>query len=77
MWVPFFLALLLLIIFAQHVALRFLDVEAIRRMNEPVGSMLASYTPDELKKMLSTTPFVDFRVDGLDGCTSGAGSQHR
>lgn len=35
-----------LIIFAQHVALRFLDVEAIRRINEPVGSMLASYTPD-------------------------------
>ena len=53
-----------LILFAQHIALRFLDVGAIRRVNEPIGSLLASYTPDELKKMLSKTPFVDFRIDG-------------
>jgi ubiquinone/menaquinone biosynthesis C-methylase UbiE len=51
-----------LIRFAQKVMLRFFGAEAIRRLNEPTGSVLASYIPSELKGLLSETKFKEWKL---------------
>jgi ubiquinone/menaquinone biosynthesis C-methylase UbiE len=43
--------------FAQKVMLRAFGAEAIRRLNEPTGSVLSSYTPSEIEAVLEATPF--------------------
>jgi ubiquinone/menaquinone biosynthesis C-methylase UbiE len=35
---------------------------ALRRINEPIGSVLSSYTPAELEALLSGTPFQQWRI---------------
>ena len=47
-----------LIRFAQT----FILPSALRRINEPTGSFLASYTPAELKVLLSVTSFKQWRI---------------
>lgn len=47
-----------LIRFAQT----FIAPSAIKRINEPTGSFLASYTPAELETLLSTTSFVEWWI---------------
>jgi ubiquinone/menaquinone biosynthesis C-methylase UbiE len=56
-----------LVWFAQNIALRFMDVEAIRKINEPMGSLLASYTKKEIEEMMKKTPFNDYKVEGKLG----------
>jgi ubiquinone/menaquinone biosynthesis C-methylase UbiE len=53
--------------FAQHVALRFIGVDAIRKMNEPMGSLLASYTCEEAEEIIAKTSFSDYEVEGKSG----------
>jgi ubiquinone/menaquinone biosynthesis C-methylase UbiE len=36
--------------------------EPFRKITEPLGSLLSSYTPGEVRDILSDTPFKDFRV---------------
>lgn len=47
-----------LIRFAQT----FILPNALKRVNEPTGSFLASYTPAELEALLSTTPFKEWWI---------------
>jgi ubiquinone/menaquinone biosynthesis C-methylase UbiE len=55
-----------LISFAQNVMLSMFGAEAIKRLNEPIGSVLSSYTPSELGKLMSETPFKEWKVkEGL------------
>ena len=66
-----------LILFAQNVALRAMGMGGITRINEPLGSLLASYTIQELEGIAKGTPFKEFRLDGKLGwmylwCRKGA-----
>jgi ubiquinone/menaquinone biosynthesis C-methylase UbiE len=56
-----------LLMFAQNVAFRLMGEGALRKINEPVGSLLASYTSEEIKEMMAKTPFSDFKVEGKPG----------
>jgi ubiquinone/menaquinone biosynthesis C-methylase UbiE len=56
-----------LVWFAQNIALRFMGVEAIRKINEPMGSLLASYTKKEIEEMMKKTSFNDYKVEGKLG----------
>jgi ubiquinone/menaquinone biosynthesis C-methylase UbiE len=40
---------------------------ALRRVNEPLGSLLSSYTLDELKDLLARSPFNEWVVEGGAG----------
>jgi len=53
-----------LIAFGTKVAPSFLHTQALRRLNEPMGSLLASYTPSELKAIMSGIPFAESSVKG-------------
>jgi ubiquinone/menaquinone biosynthesis C-methylase UbiE len=53
--------------FAQNVALRVLGLGALTRINEPTGSLLASYISKEIEVMLSKTRFRDHRIEGKLG----------
>jgi ubiquinone/menaquinone biosynthesis C-methylase UbiE len=53
-----------LMAFATKVAPSFLHTQALRRINEPMNSVLASYTPSELEPFLSETPFAKRSVKG-------------
>jgi ubiquinone/menaquinone biosynthesis C-methylase UbiE len=53
--------------FAQNVALRLIGSGALRKINEPTGSLLASYTLTEVKEMMAKTFFSDFKVEGKLG----------
>jgi ubiquinone/menaquinone biosynthesis C-methylase UbiE len=53
--------------FAQNVALRLLGLNAIRRINEPTGSLLASYTSEEIEKIMKKTSFSDYKIEGKLG----------
>ncbi len=53
--------------FAQNVALRLIGGGALRRINEPMGSLLASYTLAEVEGMLAKTSFSDFKIEGKLG----------
>jgi ubiquinone/menaquinone biosynthesis C-methylase UbiE len=56
-----------LICFAQKVMLRVFGAEAIRRLNEPTGSVLSSYTPSEVKTLLAETRFTRWKSKGGAG----------
>jgi ubiquinone/menaquinone biosynthesis C-methylase UbiE len=51
-----------LIIFATRIAPSFMGTKALRRINEPLGSILASYTPPELALMVSKIPFANASI---------------
>ena len=51
-----------LIAFRTKVAPSFLRTRALRRINEPMGSLLASYTPFELESLMSETPFAKMSI---------------
>ncbi|MDD1775969.1 MAG: class I SAM-dependent methyltransferase, partial [Candidatus Methanomethylicus sp.] len=53
-----------LVFFATKVAPTFLGTGALRRVNEPLGSLLASYTPPEIGQMLSGLPFSSVSIRG-------------
>jgi ubiquinone/menaquinone biosynthesis C-methylase UbiE len=53
-----------LIAFRTKVAPSFLHTQALRRLNEPMGSLLASHTPSELESIMSGTPFGESSVKG-------------
>lgn len=53
-----------LIAFATTVAPSFLHTQALRRINEPMNSLLASYTPSELESLMSETPFAKRSIKG-------------
>jgi hypothetical protein len=53
--------------FAQNVALRLIGESALRRINEPMGSLRASYTLAEVAGMLAKTSFSDFTIEGKLG----------
>jgi ubiquinone/menaquinone biosynthesis C-methylase UbiE len=56
-----------LIWFAQNIALRIMGVEAITKINEPMGSLLASYTKKEIEEIMKKTLFNDYKVEGKFG----------
>jgi ubiquinone/menaquinone biosynthesis C-methylase UbiE len=59
--------LFFLIWFAQNVALRIMGITAIRQINEPIGSLLASYTKKEIGELIKKTPFKDYKIEGKLG----------
>jgi ubiquinone/menaquinone biosynthesis C-methylase UbiE len=56
-----------LIWFAQNIALRIMGVEAITKINEPTGSLLASYTKKEIEEIMKKTLFNNYKVEGKLG----------
>lgn len=50
----------LLMIFATSIVMP----AAMRKINEPLGSVLASYTPMEVKKFFARSPFKEYKVHG-------------
>jgi ubiquinone/menaquinone biosynthesis C-methylase UbiE len=66
-----------LMLFAKNVALRAFGLGAITEIDEPLGSLLASYTVHELEAIIEGAPFVVHEVDGRLGwmylrCRKGA-----
>jgi ubiquinone/menaquinone biosynthesis C-methylase UbiE len=55
--------------FAQNVALRTIGAGALRRINEPMGSQIASYTKKELEEIMKKTTFNDYEIEGKFGWT--------
>jgi hypothetical protein len=53
-----------LVWFAQNVALRMVGAGVMRRVNEPIGSLLASYTCAEIEEVMSRTHFDDYKIEG-------------
>jgi len=53
-----------LIVFATRVTPLFLGTQALRRISEPLGSLLASYTAVESMVLLSTQPFARASLKG-------------
>ncbi|MCW3997101.1 MAG: class I SAM-dependent methyltransferase [Candidatus Bathyarchaeota archaeon] len=53
--------------FAQNIAFRIMGLNALRRINEPTGSMLASYTIEEIQEIMSKTNFRDWTIEGKTG----------
>ena len=53
--------------FAQNVALRIIGLDALRRINEPMGSLLASYTSHEIRETMLKTDFSDWKIEGKLG----------
>jgi ubiquinone/menaquinone biosynthesis C-methylase UbiE len=56
-----------LIWFAQNIALRLTGQDALRRINEPTGSLFASYTLKETEEMMKKTHFSSFNIEGKLG----------
>ncbi|MHA2408104.1 MAG: class I SAM-dependent methyltransferase [Candidatus Ranarchaeia archaeon] len=52
---------------AQNIAFRIMGLNAMKRINEPTGSMLASYTIEEIKEIMSKTNFADWTIEGKIG----------
>jgi ubiquinone/menaquinone biosynthesis C-methylase UbiE len=53
--------------FAQNIALRIIGLDALRRINEPTGSLLASYTSQEIRETMLKTDFSDWKIEGKLG----------
>lgn len=53
-----------LIAFATKVIPVFLGTQALKRINEPLGSVLASYTPSELIQLISEAQFTSTSLKG-------------
>jgi ubiquinone/menaquinone biosynthesis C-methylase UbiE len=56
-----------LVWFAQNIGLRVIGEGVMRKINEPIGSLLASYTCQEIEDIMSRTHFNDQRVEGKIG----------
>jgi ubiquinone/menaquinone biosynthesis C-methylase UbiE len=56
-----------LVWFAQNIALRIIGAAVLTKINEPMGSLLASYTKKEIEEMMKKTPFNDYKVEGKLG----------
>jgi ubiquinone/menaquinone biosynthesis C-methylase UbiE len=52
-----------LFMFAQNVVLRVIGLDTLRRMNEPLGSLFASYTSQEIGEIMSKTNFSDWKIE--------------
>lgn len=50
--------------FVQNVALRIMGLNALRRINEPTGSLLASYTKEEIREIMSKSDFSTWIIEG-------------
>ena len=53
--------------FAQNVALRVIGADVLRKINEPTGSLLASYTDQEIRDIISKTRFKEYKIEGKLG----------
>ena len=53
-----------LIRFVQNVALRIMGLNALSRINEPTGSLLASYTKEEIREIMSKSDFSTWIIEG-------------
>jgi len=53
--------------FAQNVAFRIIGLNALRRINEPIGSLLASYTLQEIIEMMSKSDFSNWQIEAKLG----------
>jgi len=53
--------------FAQNVALRVIGADVLRKVNEPTGSLLASYTDQEIRDIMSKTRFKEYEIEGKLG----------
>jgi ubiquinone/menaquinone biosynthesis C-methylase UbiE len=49
--------------FAQNVAFRIIGLSAMRRINEPTGSLFASYTSQEIEEIMSKTNFSNWKTE--------------
>jgi hypothetical protein len=56
-----------LMLFAKNVALRAFGLGAITEIDEPLGSLLASYMVRELQGIVEKVSFAERRVDGRLG----------
>jgi len=56
-----------LVWFAQNVAFRIIGLVALRRVNEPTGSLLASYTSQEITDIMSKASFSNWKIDAKLG----------
>jgi len=56
-----------LIWFAQNVAFRIIGLNALRRINEPIGSLCASYTSQEITEMMSKSDFTNWQIEAKLG----------
>lgn len=56
-----------LIVLATRVIPVFLGTQALKRINEPLGSVLASYTPSELIQLISVAQFTSTSLKGEIG----------
>jgi ubiquinone/menaquinone biosynthesis C-methylase UbiE len=59
--------LLWIIWFAQNVTLRVIGADVLRKVNEPTGSLLASYTDQEIRDIMSRTRFKEYKIEGKLG----------
>ncbi|MHA1839136.1 MAG: class I SAM-dependent methyltransferase [Candidatus Ranarchaeia archaeon] len=57
-------ALYWLISFVQNVALRVIGPGILGKINEPLGSLLASYTVEELDRIVRGTLFSEYNING-------------
>jgi SAM-dependent methyltransferase len=53
--------------FAQNIALRTIGAGALRRIDEPMNSSIASYTKKELEEIVKKTKFNDCEIKGKFG----------
>ena len=53
--------------FGQNVVLRVIGADALRKVNEPTGSLLACYTDKEVRDMMSKTGFKEYKIEGKLG----------
>lgn len=53
--------------FAQNIVLRIIGTDVLRKINEPMGSLFASYTVAELKQIMSKTSFSNHKIKGKLG----------
>ena len=53
--------------FVQNVALRIMGLNALRRVNEPTGSLLASYAKEEIREIMLKSDFSTWIVEGKIG----------
>ena len=49
------------------IALRVIGADVLRKLNEPTGSLLASYTDKEIRDIMSKTRFKEYKIEGKLG----------
>jgi len=53
--------------FVQNIALRIMGLNALRQINEPTGSLLASYTKEEIREIMLRSDFRTWIIEGKLG----------